>query len=185
MESLREYLFSTGAINGTEEDIAEAKALYRKRYQKQYQKEYFQNRSRRILWFSKDEFVKLQEYAVQHQASISVTPTFLKQCISSTVTREYILADQEQLFRLERGLRAWGNNLNQIARIVNSTKQCSDRNILSVIEIVNSLETLVSQTLRNPTPLLEQIDISLNKSPEFRDEMQNILNQHNSHIHDN
>ena len=91
----------------------------RKKYLKKYIKVYFKDKKRKELIFTKAEYCFLEKMAKQHKQKVS---SFAKDCIFSYLEKRYIVADNDTLNKLQIGIRAIGNNINQIAKHANTAR---------------------------------------------------------------
>jgi len=136
----------------------------RKKYLKKYLKEYFKDKKRKELIFTKREYSFLKKMAKHHKQKVG---SFAKDCIFYYLEKKYIVPDNDILNELQIGIRAIGNNINQIAKHANTTRTFGVFNASRINNELEKLEGEINAALKQPLDLLSVVAESIKGNPEM------------------
>lgn len=179
MPSLIEYLDQNGVLElGDELAIKAAKKAYRKSYQRAYKRHQRSQRKEYQIQLNKEENKHISETAKKHQLSPS---KFIKKAALAYLQNKYVVPDNERIAQLEYLLSLAYSSMHQIAE---KTPQLShDYERLS--QIIEKLETEVTQALRYPPSLEMLIVKTVKNNPNFRKILTHIINSTASYDNQN
>ena len=170
---LWEYLDSVGVlVNGTDEQIKEAKKEYRKQYLLNYKRKQRENSPEFGVYFSKSngEFRKIQRSADEHKKTI---PAFIKASVFAYINKTYIVPDRNQIARLEELL---ANCFNEIQSFAKANKTLYWQQFDDIQKRIEKLEREVSEVLQQPKSIEDYVMQSVKQNPELRQSLISMLN---------
>lgn len=174
--SLKEYLFASGILeNGTTEEIIAAKKEYRKQYIKRKKQEYKQSRTITTLSFHNDEMKIFVEKAQAYDMRL---PQFLKACINAYLEQIFVLPNADEVQHIELLLLKIGNNINQVTRLCNRLSIPPDQAIKEVYQLLQQLDTELTELFRKPKNIENIIVEGLQNQPSFLPRLQTIVDQY-------
>lgn len=155
-KALWEFLESTGALDGTDEQIKTAKRAYRKQYFLTFKKQQRSKRPEYTIGFHRHngEHKKICHVAKRHQMTV---PSFIKSATLAYIDKNYLVPDPLIIAHLEQLL---SDCLNEIKSIVATKEKYfwqRDEKIEAIEKRIIKLEEQMSQIFKNP-PLISSND---------------------------
>lgn len=142
------YLEECGVlVNGTEEQINEARRAYKKKYILAYKRKQRAETKEFTILLNKDERKKISEAAKNHQMTVV---RFLKSAAIAYMNKTYLVPDREAVARIESTLI---QILNEIQAIGKRNKILFGLNPLAIEKRISKMEEVITEALRNPTAL--------------------------------
>ena len=164
MSDLQTKLFEYGIIERSPTEIEAFKTEHRKTYVKEKNAEYAQKQKRKTLLFTLDEFARLEQEAQKHGQK---TAPFLKACIFAYLDQHFIFPSDEYIKTLEQAVRNISTKVNESLRYIHLNNEVTLADIQHLKNLLNTLETALSEQLRNPQILHEWLQDQHAKSPNF------------------
>lgn len=149
MQSFKRYLDERGIDDNSPDEVKEeARREYRRMYRRRYQAD-LRARTRRVeLVLKKPDAKELESAAKEHGMPLA---TFIRHASLAYARQTYIVPDPETVRELEIGLRRIGTNVNQIAKHANTERQVTTLDLERVWDLLEELESVVSEAFRNPS----------------------------------
>jgi len=150
---LWEYLESTGVLEkGSDEEIKEAKRVYRKKYLLLYKQKQRTKKPEYVIVFSKEngEHERISEAAKRHKMTVTA---FVHSASLAYLSNTYVVPDRLQIARLEQLL---SDCLNEIKAIIRPKERFfweRDQRLERIEKRIVQLELQINEVFRNP-PLL-------------------------------
>lgn len=142
------YLEECGVlVNGTEEQIKEARRAYKKKYILAYKRKQRTETKEFTILLDKEQRKKFSEAAKNHHMTVVC---FLKSAAMAYMDKTYLVPDRDQVARIEQTLI---QILNEIQAIAKRNKILFGLNPLAIEKRISRMEEVINDTLRNPTVL--------------------------------
>ncbi len=133
------------------EEIAKRKQRERNPYMREYMREYRHRRHRVTLTFRPEDYRRVEKALEKSGYKVAV---LLREAALSSLKFQprYLIPKnlEESLHRLTLELRSAGNNLNQIARRVNTEKRANRKTLLEARQCLADMEAFVTRFVREP-----------------------------------
>jgi hypothetical protein len=134
-KDLWQYLNDTGALNGNEEDIIQAKREYRKAYKCKWKKNRHLPRKEMRPYFSLREY---REICLKAH-DIGVKPTaYVKMIVLSIVNEQNPMHSNEAI----------RTTVQQVSIVLNSLLELNDANLVDTIEVLTTAESTLLNLIR-------------------------------------
>lgn len=133
------------------DDNSDKRKLWREQKQA-----YRKSRKEFTVIFSLEEAKQIEAYAAEKQMSVI---EFIKSYVKTYKTdSEYILPKNAELKNLILEIRRIGNNINQIARYINTNKRINENDLKILEDRLSQLENIIVDALTNPLKRDHQIN---------------------------
>ncbi len=152
-----QYLNSAGVLDGTVEQIKEAKKIYKKKYLLAYKQRQRAEKKRSILFLlSKEngEYNTVSTVAKKHSMSVTA---FLKSATLAYIKQYYIVPDRAQLAKMEQLLAQCLNEVQLITRTKEKYSWEREQKYEAIEKRIIQLENQIREVLSNP-PLASKND---------------------------
>lgn len=148
-KALWEYLELSGALNRGEDEIKEAKHLYRKKYFLEYKKQQRKKKPEFTIRLSREkgELKKVSDAAKKHHMTI---PAFIKESAFAYLEQEYLVPDRLLIAELEQLLSDCLNEIKSIVSIKEKYFWQRDEKIAAIEKRIEKLEGQINQLFTNP-----------------------------------
>ena len=183
MKRLQESLFDDGIFDRSSEEIRQAKEAHTKARKRKYQKEFRQRHKRIEVSLDAKEGTEFNRLA---KTSGLTKGKFILLCAKAYLDQRFVLFNKDLVSSLKQLVlvcRGCGNNVNQIARHVNSVKPRSF-DPSGLYEQLNRMEDHIIRHLREPENILEYIQRKVKEFPHLTSDIQKIVGS-KSDEHDN
>ena len=144
----------------------------RQRRQVRERQQKLRKKHRRVdILFKDQDYEKIKRASKRYKG---LAP-FVRDCVLAYIDKKFLTPTDETARLLELGIRRIGNNINQIARRVNTQKMAYPADIDDLYKSVVELEDTISEVFRNPPELVDLIKKRLNEAPEFTEQLQTLI----------
>lgn len=172
-DDLRTFILKNNlAENATKEELQTIKEAYRKEYLKKYHQQYRKDNIRVELYLKRDQLKIIKSAASKYEQKR--LGSFIRECCIAYLKQEFVLPSDSKIQDLIIQTRSWGNNLNQIAKRVNSS-QFSSQDLANAKQVLKTLEAKITQTLSQPESIDQLVKEHIEKRPELQMRLQKIL----------
>ena len=154
----------------------------RQRRQVRERQQKLRKKHRRVdILFKDQDYEKIKRASKRYKG---LAP-FVRDCVLAYIDKKFLTPTDETARLLELGIRRIGNNINQIARRVNTQKMAYPADIDDLYKSVVELEDTISEVFRNPPELVDLIKKRLNEAPEFTEQLQTLIdhNREENSVH--
>lgn len=167
--SLYAYLDTCGVLeNGKEEDIRSAKRQYYKEYKRLWRKEKRRKEQEFTMSFSKEELEQITEAARKNKMSRT---KYIKRTTLWHMSQVYIVPDIVEVRRISQWLAMHYNLLEQMIEDEKISSQLGN----SLKRKIEEIEHQVLIHLCNPGTLEDWISKEINKNPEMKERILQLL----------
>ncbi len=178
METFRDYLQRKKLLGIKDEALLDqARKDYRKWYRREKNREY--KKTHAVIRVTVPLPIKnrLLRGAKRHQRPLA---RYVRECALAYTQQVFIVPDEEQVHRVEVGMRKIGTNINQIAHLCNAKRSVSYLNVLKLQNQFSELEKVIEKHLRKPMTLENLIKKELPKRPDLIQVIERYIISQNS-----
>lgn len=177
MKTLQQFIFELQAqgVKIDQSNLLEIKHEYRKKYKAVMNAAYNQKNKRRSVVLSREEDALLIEVA----NSLEIKPgAYIKRTLMAVLQNPIVVASQDRIASAVSEIARVGNNVNQIARKVNTTDTVSWEEIVTTSQILRSLTADVRHILSEPIDLIQEVQKALLLRPQLASTLSELLLKH-------
>lgn len=179
-KTLKLFLFESGVLKKSPEEILLAKKQFRKEYKKIFQKTHRGKVKRFEISMDKNS---AQEW-IARASQTGVKPgKFILRCADAYLQQRFVLIDNTVLKEIIWFLRNISGNVNQIAKY--ATIKPDTFNPFELYALLNKVEDYIYSKIKDPQNALDYFRKTMQQSPHLIPEIENIINQLKNDNHDN
>ncbi len=148
--------------------------FHRKDALKRHQQKFRSNKRKIELWVPIKRYSTLADNARRHNMKLSA---YCREVIDKYEEQGFILPDDTQVHLMRMGFRKIGTNVNQIARVCNSTNSVHRDKVELLSKNVYELEQTVAKAFLQPLTMEQFVRDGI-ESPHFRPRLEFLLQQY-------